>query len=82
MMSIFELVSQLAGTICFLNWAISGLFFRLFQKFIIKSCRRLGSNPGPLVSEATALPTEPQPLPNCLRVKRAIRSHLNERRTR
>ena len=29
-----------------------------------KSCRWLDSNPGPLVSEATALPTAPQPLPN------------------
>ena len=28
-----------------------------------KSCRRLDSNPGPLVSEVTALPTTPQPLP-------------------
>ena len=27
-----------------------------------KSCRWLDSNPGPLVSEATALPTMPQPL--------------------
>ena len=34
-----------------------------------KSCRWLDSNPGPLVSEATALPTAPQPLPilgNCI----------------
>ena len=28
-----------------------------------KSCRWLDSNPGPLVSKATALPTAPQPLP-------------------
>ena len=28
-----------------------------------KFCRRLDSNHGPLVLEATALPTEPQPLP-------------------
>ena len=28
-----------------------------------KICRWLDSNHGPLVSEATALPTEPQPLP-------------------
>ena len=28
-----------------------------------KSCRWLDSNPGPLVLEATALPTAPQPLP-------------------
>ena len=31
--------------------------------FIIKSCQWLDSNRGPLVSEATALPTEPQPHP-------------------
>ena len=29
----------------------------------IKVCRLLDSNHGPLASEATALPTEPQPLP-------------------
>ena len=29
----------------------------------IKVCRKLVSNRGPLSSEATALPTEPQPLP-------------------
>ena len=31
-----------------------------------KSCQRLDSNPGPLVSEATALPTAPQPLPTSI----------------
>ena len=30
--------------------------------YITKYCRRLDSNHGPLVLEATALPTEPQPL--------------------
>ena len=54
----------------FNKWAIPGLFFvyfRLFntvastQMFHIKVCRWLDSNRGPLVSEATALPTEPQP---------------------
>ena len=38
---------------------------QMFNKF----CRWLDSNRGPLVSEATTLPTEPQPLPkrdNCL----------------
>ena len=30
---------------------------------VCKVCRRLDSNRGPLVSEATTLPTEPQPLP-------------------
>ena len=45
-----------------------GHYFRLFntvastQMFHIKVCRWLDSNRGPLVSEATALPTEPQPL--------------------
>ena len=32
--------------------------------FYIKVCQWLDSNGKPLVSEATALPTEPQPLPN------------------
>ena len=47
------------------------VYFRLFntvastQMFHIKVCRWLDSNRGPLVSEATALPTEPQPLPKC-----------------
>ena len=52
------------------KWAICGLFFfyfRLFYKqlainMFYKSCQWLDSNPGPLVSEATALPTV-QPLP-------------------
>ena len=55
-------------------WAIPGLFFFYFRLFntiqltvnnkcSIKNCRCLYSNRGPLLSEATALPTEPQPLP-------------------
>ena len=58
----------------FLKRAIPGLFifyFRLFNtiqltvnnKCSIKICRCLDSNRGRLVLEATALPTEPQPLP-------------------
>ena len=45
------------------------LYFRLFitvdgiQMFYINICQWLDSNRGPVVSEATALPTEPQPLP-------------------
>ena len=51
----------------FLNWAFPGLFFlysRLFNTVdgTYKFCRWLDSNRGPLVSEATALPTVPQPL--------------------
>ena len=45
-------------------------YFRFFNtiqltenKCSIKICRRLDSNRGPMISEATALPTEPQPLP-------------------
>ena len=34
------------------------------QMFYIKICRWLDSNGGPLVLEATSVPTEPQPLPN------------------
>ena len=59
----------------FFKWAIPGLFFFIFCLFntqlivynngsiLINFCRWLDSNRGPLVSEATALPTEPQPLP-------------------
>ena len=44
------------------------IYFRLFNKQITanmfsKSCQWLDSNQGPLVSEATALPTAPQPQP-------------------
>ena len=47
------------------------LYFRLFKTHVtvnkcsiyINFCRWLDSNRGSLVSEATALPTEPQPLP-------------------
>ena len=54
----------------------SRLLFSLFSSFqqltvnmfIIKSCRWLNSNCGPLVSEATALPTEPQPLPTAMKL--------------
>ena len=61
-----------ASTSFFLKkWAIPGLFFFIFIFSIqlivnawIKFRRWLDSNHGPLVSEATALPTEPQPLPN------------------
>ena len=50
------------------------IYFRLFNtiqltvnnKCSIKICRCLDSNRGPLESEATALPTEPQPQFNCL----------------
>ena len=34
------------------------------KKMFNKSCQWLDLNPGPLVSEATALPTAPQPLPS------------------
>ena len=50
-------------------FSASFLYFRLFltddskQIFYIKVCRWLDSNCGPLVSEATVLPIEPQPLP-------------------
>ena len=55
----------------FKKWAIPGLFFIYFHLFntvdnkqmLNKFCRWLESNRGPLVSKATALPTEPQPLP-------------------
>ena len=57
----------------FKKWAISGLFFFIFVFSIqlivntwIKVCWWLDSNRGTLVSEETALPTEPQPLPQFL----------------
>ena len=51
--------------------AIPGLFFFIFvfstqwtvNKCLVKVCQCLDLNCGSLVSEATALPTEPQPLP-------------------
>ena len=54
----------------FKRWDILGLFFSLFSTFqkvtvnmfIIKSCQSLDSNRVPLIWEATALPTESQPL--------------------
>ena len=39
------------------------VFFNTKNKCSIKICRCLDSNCRPLVTEATALPTEPQPLP-------------------
>ena len=41
-----------------------------------KSCRWLDSNPGPLVSEATALPTASQPLPYSLSNSRTRKNEL------
>ena len=52
--------------VTFYKWAIPGLFslFSSFQhKCSLKVCQCLDSNHGSLVSEATTLPTEPQPLP-------------------
>ena len=60
--------------IFFKKWANPGLFFFIFHLFntqltvynncsiLINFCRWLDSNRRPLVSKATALPTEPQPL--------------------
>ena len=55
----------------FFKWAIPGLFFVIFvfpiqstvNNVQYKVCQWLDSNRRPLVLEATALPTEPQPLP-------------------
>ena len=52
-------------------WAIAGFFFFIFvfsiqltvNNVIYKFCQWQDFNCGPLLSEATALPTEPQPLP-------------------
>ena len=51
---------------CFLNWPFLASFFIFvfsIQQMFNKFCRWLDLNSGPLVSETTALPTEPQPLP-------------------
>ena len=64
-------------TFFFKKMGHSGLFFFYFRLFntiqltvdnkcSIKFCRCLESNRGPLIPEATALPTEPQPLPKKL----------------
>ena len=62
---VFWLAAQI-----FFKWALPGLFFFIFvfsiqltvKMFNLNFCRR-DSNRGPLESEATTLPTEPQPLP-------------------
>ena len=41
------------------------IFVFLIQLIVNKICWWLDSNRGSLVSEATALPTDPQPLPSC-----------------
>ena len=71
-----QLPSLTHKLLVFLIWAIRGLFLFIFvfsiqliinnltNKCSIKFCRWLESNRRPLVSKATALPTEPQPLPS------------------
>ena len=67
----------------FFKWAISGLFFLIFVFFNrvvdskqinvwFKSLPMTGCEPGPLASETTALPTEPQPLPNLVNTLRVM----------
>ena len=69
------IVCGLSISVVFLRGAIPGLFFFIFvfsivqlvdKILLIKFCRCLDSNRGSLVSEVTALPTEPQPLTNLL----------------
>ena len=60
--------SQSNPVICFLKWPLF-LYCRLFNTFdsecsIWIYCLWLDSNRGPLEFEATAQPTEPQPLPS------------------
>ena len=73
------------------KWSIPCLFFFIFvfstqltvNKCSIKVCRWLDSNRGSLVSEATALPTEPSPpLPKSLLVDSASIDHSDEREAR
>ena len=61
--------------------AIPGLYFFIFvfsiQLTINKWSMQLDSNHGPLISEATALPTEPQPLPqNMTKVQLKLKSYF------
>ena len=64
------------------------IFVRLFYKQLTgnigskKSCRWLDSNCGPLVSEATTLPTEPQPLPKCPNVLTMVATSSNSKLSR
>ena len=53
----------------FFKWAIPGIFFFIFvfsKQLTVNNVKytRRDSNRGPLVLEVTALPTEPQPLPD------------------
>ena len=66
-----------------INGAFSSLFFFIFVFLIqlteyskYKVCLWMDSNRGPLVSEATALPSEPQPLPNLLKAFARRHDHL------
>ena len=65
------IVGRCTTNLMLLKWDIPGLFLFIFvfliqltvKMFHIKVCQCQDSNHGTLVSEATALPTEPQPLP-------------------
>ena len=54
------------------TWAVHDLFFfsinLTVHKCSFKNWRSLQANPGPMVSEATALPTVPQPVPKIVNV--------------
>ena len=60
----------------FFKWPIPGRIFFIFvlsiQMFYLKDSGRLDSFSGPLVSEANALPTEPQPLPKKKLIKYSV----------
>ena len=82
-------ITIITGVVLFLRWAILGLFslFSSFQCYnrwkiwYLKLCRWWGLNHGSRVSKATALPTEPQPLPNSgIVLNFAVSSHSTQKR--
>ena len=66
-----HIATKLYGFIVFLNGAFLASFFLFlsFLNYTIDRCRGWDLNRGSLVLEATALPTEPQPLPLYSKVK-------------
>ena len=67
---LLKYIDQKKGCNCFLNGPLPASFFSIFV-FLIqltskKICWWLDTNPRHLMSEATTLPTKPQPLPRLL----------------
>ena len=78
--------SSFYSTQLFLKWAYLGLFFSIFYfsmlyNWQISFCRCWDSNRRSLVSEATTLPTVPQPLPNNTHLKCNAKNTKGKRNT-